>query len=517
MVKIKTALLSVYEKKGIVEFARTLFDIGIEILSTGGTAKTLREAGIKMTNLSDFTGYPEMMDGRVKTLHPKIHGGILMDRSNPKHVEEAKKNGIVPIDLVVVNLYPFEKTVLGNPTIEEVIENIDIGGPTLIRAAAKNYKNVAVVCRPERYEQVLAEIKKDGRVGEKMRKELAIEAWEHIAHYDTVIENYFRKIFGDPFAYQEYLNLTFKKKQDLRYGENPHQTAALYIDEHERNPSLLRAKQLQGKQLSFNNVLDANSAYNLIREFEEPTAVIVKHNNPCGVASDDDVHKAYAIARSVDPEAAFGGIVALNREVDGGLAEEITNRFVEIVLAPSFTEDAKRVFLKKPNVRLLELPIKAKVERHRVYRSVLGGFLVQDSDVELYRELKVVTKRKPTEEEMKSMIYAWKVVKYVKSNAIVYAKKNRVVGIGAGQMKRIDAAKLGAMIATEYASESSLRGCAMASDAFFPFRDGVDYAAKLGVTAIIQPGGSINDKEVIAAADEHDITMVFTGMRHFRH
>ncbi|NYZ77494.1 bifunctional phosphoribosylaminoimidazolecarboxamide formyltransferase/IMP cyclohydrolase [Candidatus Micrarchaeota archaeon] len=517
MVSIRTALISVYNKEGIAEFAKALAGLGIEIISTGGTAKMLREAGIKITNLSDFTGCPEMMDGRVKTLHPKIHGGILMDRGNPKHVKEAAENKIRPIDLVVANLYPFEKTVLGEPTLEEAIENIDIGGPTLIRAAAKNYRNVAVVCKPERYGQVLAEIRKDGKVSEDLRKQLVLEAWEQIAHYDNVIENYFRKKFGDVSAYPEYLNLTFRKKQDLRYGENPHQTAALYIDEHEKNPSLLRAKQLQGKQLSFNNVLDANSAYNLIKEFGEATAVIVKHNNPCGVASDNDIRKAYTIARSVDPEAAFGGIVAVNGEVDGKLAGEITSRFVEIVLAPSFTEDAKKIFLKKPNIRVLELPIKAGVEKHRRYRSVLGGFLVQDSDVELYKELKVVTKRKPTDEEMKSMLYAWKIAKYVRSNAIVYAKENRAVGIGAGQMKRVDAAKLGAMIAKDYAGEGSLRGCAMASDAFFPFRDGIDYAAKLGVTAIIQPGGSVSDRDVIAAADEHGMAMVFTGMRHFRH
>ncbi|MEM4359016.1 MAG: bifunctional phosphoribosylaminoimidazolecarboxamide formyltransferase/IMP cyclohydrolase [Candidatus Bilamarchaeaceae archaeon] len=508
------ALLSVFEKKGIVEFARGLHSAGFKIISSGGTARTLRKNGIDAIELSQFTGSPEMMGGRVKTLHPKIHGGILMDRTNEMHAEEARRAGIVPIDVVAVNLYPFEQTVLSGRSFEEIIENIDIGGPTLIRAAAKNFRQVAVVCNPERYEQLLAEIEK-GEISESFRRELAIEAWMHIAHYDVVIENYFRKTFGNEFEYPEYLNLTFRKKQGLRYGENPHQTAALYIDEHEKNPSLLRAKQLQGKQLSFNNVLDANSAYNLIKEFEEPTAVIVKHNNPCGVASSSDIHHAYLTARAVDPEAAFGGIVAVNREVDGKLASEITTRFVEIVLAPSFTQEAKKVFAKKPNIRLLELPIEAGVVRYRRYRSVLGGFLVQDSDVELYKELRVVTRRKPTESEMASMLYAWKIVKYVRSNAIVYARENRAVGIGAGQMKRIDAARVGAMVAQD--SGEGLEGCAMASDAFFPFRDGVDYAAKLGVTAIIQPGGSVNDAEVIRAADEHNIAMVFTGMRHFRH
>ncbi len=514
MVKIKTALLSVYNKEGIVEFAKALSGMDIEIISSGGTAKALKEAGIKVTELSDFTGYPEMMDGRVKTLHPKIHGGILMDRNKPQHIKEAEENKITPIDLVVANLYPFEETILKGASIDEAVETIDIGGPTLIRAAAKNFKHVLVVCNPRRYGQVLEEIKK-GDVGEELRKGMAVEAWEHIAHYDVVIEQYFKKQFEKTFAYPGYLNLTFEKKQDLRYGENPHQTAALYIDQHEKNPSILKAKQLQGKVLSYNNVLDANSAYNLIKEFEETTAVIVKHNNPCGIASSDDIYEAYKVARSVDPEAAFGGIVAVNREIDKKLAEEITSRFVEMVLAPSFTDEAKEVFAKKKNLRLLELPIKTGIVRHRRYRSVLGGFLVQDSDVDLYKELKVATKRKPTDEEMKNMMYAWKIVKYVRSNAIVYAKKNRAVGIGAGQMKRVDAAKLGAMIAKDFGEP--VDGCAMASDAFFPFRDGIDYAAKLGVTAIIQPGGSVNDKEVIAAADEHNIAMIFTEIRHFRH
>ncbi len=513
MATIKTALLSVYNKEGIVEFAKALSEGGIEIISSGGTARTLKEAGIKVTELSDFTGYPEMMEGRVKTLHPKIHGGILMDRSKEQHVEEAEKNKIKPIDLVVVNLYPFEETILKGATLDEAIENIDIGGPTIIRAAAKNFRHVLVVCNPADYGQVLEGIK--GEINEELRKKLALEAWEHIAHYDVVIEKYFRKTFGKQEEYPKYLNLTFRKKQDLRYGENPHQTAALYIDEHEKNPSLLRAKQYQGKVLSYNNVLDANAAYQLLKEFEEPTAVIVKHNNPCGVASDEDIYQAYKTARSVDPEAAFGGIVSVNREIDKKLAEEITSRFVEIVLAPSYTKEALEVFSKKKNLRVLELPIKAGVVKYRRYRSVLGGFLVQDSDVELYEDMKVVTKRKPTDEEMKSLLYAWKISKYVRSNAIIYAKKNRAVGIGAGQMKRVDAAKLGAMIAKDFGEP--VKGCAMASDAFFPFRDGIDYAAKLGVTAIIQPGGSIKDDEVIKAADEHNMAMIFTGMRHFRH
>ena len=514
MATIKTALLSVYNKEGIVEFAKALSEMDIEIISSGGTARTLKEAGVKVTELSDFTGYPEMMDGRVKTLHPKIHGGILMDRSKEGHVKEAEENKIRPIDLVVANLYPFEETILKGATLDEAVENIDIGGPTLIRAAAKNFKHVLVVCNPDDYGEILEEIKKE-KISEELRKKLTLEAWEHIAHYDVVIEKYFKREFGYEFEYPGYLNLTFEKKQDLRYGENPHQTAALYIDQHEKNPTTLKAKQLQGKVLSYNNMLDANSAFNLVKEFKRPTAVIVKHNNPCGIASNPDIYEAYKIARAVDPEAAFGGIVAVNREINKGLAEEITSRFVEVVMAPSITEEAKEAFSKKKNLRLLELPIEAGMVRHRRYRSILGGFLVQDSDVELFKETKVVTKRQPTEEEMDAMNYAWRVSKYVRSNAIIYAKKNRAVGIGAGQMKRVDAAKLGAMIAKDFGE--NLEGCAMASDAFFPFRDGIDYAAELGVTAIIQPGGSIKDEEVIKAADEHNITMIFTGMRHFRH
>ncbi|MEM3422107.1 MAG: bifunctional phosphoribosylaminoimidazolecarboxamide formyltransferase/IMP cyclohydrolase [Candidatus Bilamarchaeaceae archaeon] len=508
------ALLSVYQKEGIVEFAKELSELGYTIISSGGTSKTLQESGIKTIEISKFTGSPEMMDGRVKTLHPKIHAGILMDRSNKKHIEEAKKNGIEPIDIVVVNLYPFEETVLKKPSLEEAIENIDIGGPTLLRAAAKNYKNVIVVCNPKYYRRVIDELKK-GELSEKLREELAAAVWEHVAHYDTVIENYFKKKWQLTEAYPDYLNLTFRKKCELRYGENPHQTGALYYDPHDGNISIADAKQYGGKELSYNNILDMNSAYRLINQFEEPTAVIIKHNNPCGVATNTSVVEAYRIARAVDPEAAFGGIVAVNRKVTKELANEIITRFVEIVLAPEYDKEAIEILNKKPNLRVMELPFVPIKNKFKTYRSVLGGLLVQDADIELYNELKVVTKRKPTKEEMEAMLYAWKIVKYVRSNAIVYARKNRAVGIGAGQMKRIDAAKIGAMIAQEFGDNT--KGCAMASDAFFPFRDGIDYAASLGITAIIQPGGSIKDNEVIEAANEHNIAMVFTGMRHFRH
>lgn len=516
MIKIARALVSVHNKEGIVEFVRPLSEMGIEIISSGGTAKALSAAGIKATDVADFTGSPEMMDGRVKTLHPKVHGAILADRSNPKHMAEASKHGIKLIDMVVVNLYPFEQTVKSGAKLPQIVENVDIGGPTLIRAAAKNYKDLVVITDPAHYQPVLEELGKSGGVSEKTRQMLAVRAWEHIAHYDVVIEQFFRKSFGLDSEFPEYLNLTFRKKQDLRYGENPHQRAALYRDEHYANPSVLDAPQLQGKQLSYNNVLDSNAAFKLIREFEEPTAVIVKHNNPCGVASAENILEAYKMAKAVDPEAAFGGIIALNRPVDKELAEEITSRFVEIVMAPEFSPEALEVFKAKKNIRLLENKgVRIKRMPYRKYRSILGGLLTQDANVKVLDGLTTVTKRKPTEKEMGALQYAWKIVKYVKSNAIVYAREDRAVGIGAGQMKRIDAAKLGAMIAKDNGED--LKGCAMASDAFFPFRDGIDYAAKLGITAIMQPGGSINDKDVIAAADEHNIAMVFTGVRHFRH
>ncbi len=515
--KIRRALISVHNKEGVADFARSLRELDIEIISSGGTAKLLSSSGVECVEVSEFTGSPEMMDGRVKTLHPKIHAAILADRNNPQHMAEAKKHGIELIDLVVVNLYPFEETVEKGASKGEIIENIDIGGPALLRAAAKNYRNVAVVCEPSRYAPVLEELKRSGGwLAEKTLERLALDTWGHVAHYDVFIERYFRKAFGFQDEFPQYLNLTFRKKQDLRYGENPHQRASVYRDELYKDPSFLDAKQLQGKELSYNNVLDCNAAFKLIREFEEPTGVIVKHNNPCGVASDPDILSAFKMAKAVDPEASFGGVVALNRQVDAEMAKEITSKFVDIVMAPSFDEKALELLRAKKNMRLMESPsITKKRVPYRKYRSILGGLLAQDANVKLLDDIRVVSKRKPTEEEMKSMLYAWKIVKYVKSNAIVYARPNRAVGIGAGQMKRVDAAKLAAMIAKDYGED--VKGCAMASDAFFPFRDGIDYAAKLGITAIIQPGGSIRDTEVIKAADEHGMAMAFTGIRHFRH
>jgi len=513
--KIKRALLSVSDKKNIVEFAEGLSALGVEIISTGGTAKLLSGSGIKVKEVSDVTGFPEMMEGRVKTLHPKIHGGILAVRKKEEHLKQAEKEGIGLIDMVVVNLYPFEETVLKEKVkLEDAIEQIDIGGPTLLRSAAKNFEGVAVVCNPERYGDILEEMKKG--LSDETRKMLALETFEHVAHYDVVIAQYLRKEFEKNEEFPEYLNLSFKKIQDLRYGENPHQKAALYRDRRIKDPSAVNSVQIQGKQLSYNNILDANAAFELLKEFDEPTAVIVKHNNPCGVASSPDILEAYRKAKSVDPEAAFGSIVAINQKVGKELAEEITSTFVEVLIVPKIDDEAREILSKKKSLRVLETG-ESRIQRKKYieYRSVVGGLLVQDSDYKLQREVQFVTKRKPTKEEMKSLLYAWTIAKYVKSNAIVFAREHRAAGIGAGQMKRVDAAKLAALIASDFGE--SLKGCGMASDAFFPFRDGIDYAAKLGVTAIIQPGGSIRDREVIAAAEEHDIAMVFTGIRHFRH
>ncbi|MBI5222868.1 bifunctional phosphoribosylaminoimidazolecarboxamide formyltransferase/IMP cyclohydrolase [Candidatus Micrarchaeota archaeon] len=513
---IKRALISVYNKEGVVEFARFLSQMGVEILSSGGTFKLLSQNHIPVIEVSKYTGSPELMDGRVKTLHPKIHGAILADRSNPNHMQEAEKNGIVPIDLVAVNLYPFEESALKNAPLAQVIEHIDIGGPTLLRSAAKNYKNVAVICNPSSYSQIMSELKESKILSPKTHEKLAVETWTHVSHYDVCIERYFRNQFGYKDEMPEYLNLTFHKKQDLRYGENPHQASAVYKDDFYRNPSILDGNQIQGKQMSYNNILDCNAAFKLIREFEEPTAVIVKHNNPCGVASAQSILDAYKTAKAVDPEAAFGGIVFVNRPVDEPLAKEITSRFVEIVVSPNFTPEALEIFKAKKNIRVIvSNTLDVKRQPYRKYRSILGGLLVQEANVKMLESLKTVTKREPTKDELQSLLYAWKVVKYVKSNAIVYAKGTRVIAIGAGQMKRIDAARIGSLIAQDYGE--SLKGAVMASDAFFPFRDGIDFAAKLGITAIIQPGGSVKDEEVIAASNEHKMAMVFTGIRHFRH
>ncbi|MDD5023150.1 MAG: bifunctional phosphoribosylaminoimidazolecarboxamide formyltransferase/IMP cyclohydrolase [Candidatus ainarchaeum sp.] len=515
---IQRALVSVFEKEGIVDFCRELDRLGIEIISSGGTSKLLSENKIKNIEVSSITGFPEMMDGRVKTLHPKIHGGILADRSKKNHIEDAKKNKIGLIDLVVVNLYPFEKTISKKDVkIEEAIENIDIGGPTLVRAAAKNYKNVVIVCNPYRYGEILEEIKKGG-VSENTKKMLAVEAFEHISHYDVVIENYLRKTF-EILDYPKYLNSSFNKINDLRYGENNHQTAAFYKD-GDVGFSLPNSRKLQGKELSYNNILDGNSAFEIVRNFGEPTAVVLKHNNPCGVATRKTIEEAYDVAFSGDPKAAFGGIIALNREVGKKLSEKICSSFIEVVIAPGFSKEALEIFKTKEKIRLLDIgkpkfPIVR--ENHKVYRSIVGGMLIQDVDKLDYDEekLTIVSKREPNKEEIEDLLYAWKISKYVVSNSVVYVKNRATVGIGAGQMKRVDSAKIAGMVAKEYGRD--LKGCCMASEAFLPFRDAIDEAAEVGVTAVIQPGGSIRDKEVIDAVNEHKMAMLFTGIRHFKH
>jgi len=511
--KIRTALISVSNKTGIIPFATELSKLGVELISTGGTAKFLRENGITTKEVSEITGFPEMLDGRVKTLHPKIQAGILAVRDRKEHLQQLAEQGIPQIDLVVVNLYPFDKLSQSGARHDDLIENIDIGGVTLIRAAAKNYHYVGVVVDPLDYEKVINEIKETGSLSNKTREKLAVKAFQHTAKYDVAISQYFEKKFSDEL-FPQFLFLTLEKGMELRYGENPHQRGAFYKRNEADETSVSKAKKLQGKELSYNNLLDADSALELLKEFEEPAVVIVKHNNPCGVAVGKSIKDAYIKARATDPEAAFGGVVALNRAVDGETASQITSILTDVVLAPSYSKEALETFSKRKNMRVLELGgFSTKKQNRLEFRTIDGGALVQERNTTLLLgEPKVVTKRKPTEKEMRALLFAWKVCKHVKSNAVVYAFEDRTVGIGAGQMKRSDSSKLGAMKAAEM-----LKGAVLASDAFFPFRDSIDVAAKAGVTAIIQPGGSRNDKEVIDACDEYGIAMVFTGVRHFKH
>lgn len=519
MAAIKRALISLSDKKGIVEFAKGLSDLGVEIISTGGTAKLLSENGMKVTEVSDYTGFPEMMDGRLKTLHPKVHGGLLGMRDNPEHVKAMEEHGIKPIDMVVVNLYPFEATTAKGCTFEEAIENIDIGGPTMLRSAAKNHRDVAVVTDPDDYQNILEELKKNGGgLSADTHYRLARKVFELTARYDGAIANYLGRLEDRKPSkkFPETLSLQYIKAQDLRYGENPHQSAAFYVEREIKESCVSNARQLQGKELSFNNILDIDGAYETVKEFQDIAAVIIKHTNPCGVAiSSGSLADAYRNARAADSVSAFGGIAGLNRIVDAETAEEITSTFMEAVIAPGYAPDAVDVFKKSKNLRLLQAPIFAG--HHPVgldIKKVVGGILVQDRDLGNIEEkdLKVVTRRRPSDEELKALLFAWKVCKHVKSNAIVYALENRTVGIGAGQMSRVDSSKIAAIKA-----QSSLKGTVVASDAFFPFRDGVDTVAVAGATAIIQPGGSLRDDEVIKAANEHGLAMVFTGMRHFRH
>jgi phosphoribosylaminoimidazolecarboxamide formyltransferase/IMP cyclohydrolase len=520
MKRIQRALISVSEKKGVVEFARELLAMGIEILSTGGTAKTLREAEIQVIEVSQFTGFPEILDGRVKTLHPKIHGGLLAKQDNARHLEEMREHGIVPINLVVVNLYPFEETIKKpHCTFEEAIENIDIGGPSMIRSASKNHQDVAVVVDPSDYPIVLEEMRRNEQtLSDTTRLQVAKKAFQLTARYDSTISRYLEGRGADPkgFRFPETLFLQFEKVQNLRYGENPHQQAAFYREIQQGEPSVSQAIQRHGKEMSFNNFLDANAALELVKEFDEITAIIVKHNNPCGVASGGSMAEAYRRARETDPLSAFGGVIALNRRVDPETADELTSTFIEVVIAPGFEDKSLEILKRKRDLRLLDVGLTVKGEPQGMdFKRVVGGVILQDRDLGTLpnmTQLRVVTRRKPTPKEYNALGFAWKVCKHVKSNAIVFATDKQTIGIGAGQMSRVDSVKLASMKAV-----LSVKGCVMASDAFFPFRDGIDQAAKVGITAIIQPGGSIKDEEVIQAADEHDMAMVFTGMRHFRH
>ncbi len=512
--KAKRALISVSDKTGVVEFAKALTALGIEIVSTGGTMKSLQEAGIPVIYISDVTGFPEMMDGRVKTLNPYIHGGILAVRDNPEHAAAMQEHGIVPIDLVVVNLYPFRQTIAKpGVTQEEAVENIDIGGPAMVRSAAKNFRYVTVVVNPERYSEVVAELAVHGEVTAPTRLALVREAFTHTAEYDAAIARYFSEQTGEG-EYPSTLILPWEKLQDLRYGENPHQTAAFYRD-NAASVGVAYARQLAGKELSFNNIVDLESAYAIAAEFSKPAVAVIKHTNPCGTATADDIATAYKLAYEADPVSAFGGIVALNRPVDAATAEQLKAIFLEAVIAPAFEPTALEILSAKKNVRLLtaELPQADAKQRYDI-KTVSGGILVQMADTAdaAMTTWQTVSKRMPTEAELKELELAWKVVKHVKSNAIVIAREGRTIGVGAGQMNRVGAAE----IALKQAGEAA-RGAVLSSDAFFPFRDTLDAAAKAGITAIIQPGGSMRDEESIAAADEHGIAMIFTGMRHFKH
>ncbi len=507
------ALISVYDKTGIVEFAKELDEMGWEIISTGGTARKLKDAGIVVIDVSDITKFPECFNGRVKTLHPRIHGGLLALRDNECHVDQMKELDITPIDMVVNNLYPFKETILKEDvTHEDIIENIDIGGPSMLRAAAKNYKFVTVVVHPEDYDKIITELKEDEEVSKETREYLAAKVFQHTSNYDTLISNYFNKKTG--IELDNTITLSYEKKQDLRYGENPHQKAAFYTEISDINGTLSDAQKLHGKDLSFNNINDTNGALEILKEFEEPTVVGVKHANPCGIGSALTIEEAYKKAYEGDKLSIFGGIIAANREINEKTANMINEIFIEVVVAPSYTEGALSVLKSKKNIRILKLEDITKND-YKSYdmKKVLGGLLVQERDTELFKdELKVVTDRKPTRSEMEDLIFAWKSVKNAKSNGIVLAKNKGTVAVGPGQVSRIwaleNAIKQGG---------DRVKNSVMASDAFFPFSDCVEAAAEAGITAIIQPGGSIRDEESIKAANEHGIAMVFTGMRHFKH
>jgi len=519
MIKIKRALISVSDKKGIIDFAKILIKYNVEILSTGGTAKLFAENNIPVIEVSDYTGFPEMLDGRVKTLHPKIHGGILGKRDDEKHLQTMIKSNIPLIDLVVVNLYPFEATISKeNCPLSEAIENIDIGGPAMIRSSAKNYNGVAVVTDSSDYKMIEDALKKnDGALNLECRFILAKKAFEHTAKYDLAISNYLNGLDTNKnVTYPKKLNLAFNKKMDLRYGENPHQSASFYVDEIATKGSLASFKQLQGKELSYNNLNDADTAWECVKSFKLPSCVIVKHANPCGVASSKDLLDAYKKAFSTDPTSAFGGIIACNTALDKNTASQIISQFVELVIAPSYEAESLKIFESKPNIRLLEVTLDNNFNAFEL-KKIGGGLLVQSPDnfnIDM-DHCKIVSKLKPNQEQMADMLFAWRVAKYVKSNAIVFCKNNQTLGIGAGQMSRVDSTKIASIKAQN--ANLDLINSVVASDAFFPFRDGIDVLATAGAKCVIQPGGSLRDEEVISAADELGLVMLFTGYRHFRH
>lgn len=525
-VKIKRALISVSDKNGVEAFARKLEEHGVEILSTGGTAKMLKDAGIAVKDVSEHTGFPEIMDGRVKTLHPTIHGGILAKRDDENHVQAMQDNGIEDIDLLVINLYPFVETVQSGKGFKDCIENIDIGGPAMIRAAAKNHAFVTIITDPQDYDAVLEDMDvNQGAVSSKLRKQLAATAYALTATYDSNISSWFVSQMGEEYGHPRRISFSGNLKQSLRYGENPHQQAALYTVDDSLRPGAARATQIQGKELSYNNLNDTDAAFELVSEFEEPAVAIIKHANPCGVATGADTLEAYNRAFACDTVSAFGGIIALNRTLNKETAEAIIGKFCEVIIAPDIAADAIDLLKTKKNVRVLTTGGMPDLSApRRMVTRIAGGLLVQDTDIGRISEdeLKVVSDREPTADELKDMIFAFRVAKHVKSNAIIYAKDGATVGVGAGQMSRVDSARIAAWKAQEMAKEMGLdepltKGSVVASDAFFPFADGLISAAEAGVTAVIQPGGSIRDEEVIEAANERGLAMVFTGMRHFRH
>ncbi|PKR76553.1 bifunctional phosphoribosylaminoimidazolecarboxamide formyltransferase/inosine monophosphate cyclohydrolase [Halalkalibacillus sediminis] len=506
---IKRALLSVSDKNGIEELAKKLDDAGVELISTGGTKRVIEEAGVTVKGISEVTDFPEIMDGRVKTLHPNVHGALLAKRSSEDHQSQLKEHGITPIDLVVVNLYPFKETVAKEDvSFEDAIENIDIGGPTLLRSAAKNHQDVTVVVNPEDYETVVTAVQNGEEVSFEKKKELAAKVFRHTAQYDSLVADYLTDE-----AFPETKTVTYERKQVLRYGENPHQKAAFYVEPFAEQSSLAHAKQLHGKELSYNNIQDADAALSMVREFDSPAAVAVKHTNPCGVGTGKSLFEAYSRAYAADPVSIFGGIVALNRPVEKEVADKLSQIFLEIIIAPSFTDEAFDILSKKKNIRLLEIPVEKSRGNERLH-SVTGGVLIQEEDQYPVEDVEftVATEREPTEDEWTDLKFAWQIVKHVKSNAILLAKDQQTVGVGAGQMNRVGAAA----IAIEQAGAQA-QGAAMASDAFFPMDDTVEAAHQAGVRAIIQPGGSIRDEDSIKKCNEYGITMVFTGVRHFKH